>query len=466
MRGLCLPLLACACALLSLREALATNYAVSSANAKLVCGFSQALKDSAKGLTTAAVSVLERTAEASAEAAILRGRLAAMLRQAAGSGGEVGGAARDTVQEARAQLQAHLAVAEQRIATAGQDAEAAAQKANTYSMQAARLAGQMDGMIAMLATWYGGKSTATRNAMCIAKTTSNAQTWAGRLRGGATRNTAGDLAGCLKGFATVETHGEVVQGMTSTKKALIMKAVTEEAEKVKALVETVADNKAISADSSPDATCPLLSAHTAASDTVLWNGAESKPYVKLGGLWALRGRSSNIAIELDTREPKDQETSAVNADEDNSKIENEAQHPLVAAAVSTGTQAEDKITSAEAALADAQQQLAQNITLTGKGNEGQRTLEQWVTWLEGTQSEKDAKRATQPRENTAARRSAQGSNGSAQKEKAEQRDTLAQDSATGSANTDSNRDQAKTRTHASTTLSALAIALAAQRGHA
>ncbi|CCD20918.1 hypothetical protein, conserved in T. vivax [Trypanosoma vivax Y486] len=319
----------------------------------------------------------------------------------------------------------------------------------------------------MLATWYGGKSTATRNAMCIAKTTSSsAQTWTGRLRGGTTRNTAGDRAGCLKGFATVETHGDVVQGMPSTKKELIMKAVTTEAKKVKALVETVADNKAISGDSSPDATCPMLSAHTAASSTVLWNGAESKPYVKHGGLWAPREEASNIAIELDTREPIDQETSAVNADEDNSKIETAAQHPLVAAAVSTGTQAEDKITSADTGLADAQQQLAQNITLTGKGNEGQRTLGQWVTWLEETQSEKDAKRATEPRAATEARRSAEGSNGSAQKDSEEQGDTLAQDSATGSANTDSNRDQAKKKTHASSTLSALAIALAAKRGHA
>ncbi|KAH8606069.1 hypothetical protein ERJ75_001553100 [Trypanosoma vivax] len=199
MRGLCLPLLACACALLSLREALATNYAVSSANAKLVCGFSQALKDSAKGLTQAAVSVLERTAEASAEAAILRGRLAAMLRQAAGSGGDVGGAARDTVKEARAQLQAHLAVAEQRIATAGRDAKAAAQKANTYSMQAARLAGHMDGMIAMLATWYGGKSTAANNAMCIAKTPTGSAQVVERHQHGADghKNTTDQLHSCV-----------------------------------------------------------------------------------------------------------------------------------------------------------------------------------------------------------------------------------------------------------------------------
>ncbi|CCD20195.1 hypothetical protein, conserved in T. vivax [Trypanosoma vivax Y486] len=466
MRGLCLPLLACACALLSLREAVATNYAVSSEKAKLVCGFSQELKDSAKGLTAAAVSVLERTAEASAKAAILRERLAAMLRQAAGHGGDVGGAARDTVREARAELQAHLAVAEQRIAKAGQDAKAAAQKANIYSVQAARLAGHMDGMIAMLATWYGGKSTANRNAMCIAKTPTTVQKWAGRLQGGTARNTAGDLAGCLKDFKNVETHEDVVQGMPRTKTELIMKAVTTEAKKVAALVDQVADNKAISADSSPDSTCPLLSAHTAAASTVLWNGAANKPYVKLGGLWALRGGSNNIAIELDTREPKDEEDTDVPADDNASHIKTAAQHPLVTAAVSTGTQATDSINSAEAALADAHKQLARNITLTGKGIEGQRTLGEWVTWLEGTQSEKDAKRATQPRESTAARRSAQGSNGSAQKETAEQGDTLAQDSATGSANTGSNRDQAKRRTHASTTLSALAIALAAQRGHA
>ncbi|CCD18778.1 hypothetical protein, conserved in T. vivax [Trypanosoma vivax Y486] len=466
MRGLCLPLLACACALVSLREALATNYAVSSEKAKLVCGFSQALKDSAKGLTTAAVSVLERTAEASAKAAILRGRLAAMLRQAQGHGGEVGGAARDTKQEARAQLQAHLAIAEQRIAKAGHNAQAAAKKANTYSVQSARLAGHMDGMIAMLATWYGGKSTATRNAMCIAKTPTTVQKWEGRLQGTLTRNAAGDLSGCLKDFANVETHGEVVKGMTRTKTELIMKAVTDGAEKVAALVDQVADNKAISADSNDDANCPLLSASTKATGNVLWNGAANKPYVKLGGLWALRGGSNNIAIELDTREPKDEEDTEVPADENASQIKTAAQHPLVAAAISTGGQATDSINSAEAALADAQQQLAQNITLTGKGIEGQRTLGEWVTWLEGTQSEKDAKRATQPRESTAARRSAQGSNGSAQKETEEQGDTLAQDSATGSANTGSNRDQAKTRTHASTTLSALKIALAAQRGHA
>ncbi|CCD19442.1 hypothetical protein, conserved in T. vivax [Trypanosoma vivax Y486] len=466
MRGLCLPLLACACALLSLREALATNYAVSSENAKLVCGFSQALKDSAKGLTTAAVSVLERTAEASAEAAILRGRLAAMLRQAQGHGGEVGGAARETVKEARAQLQAHLAIAEHRIKTAGQDAKEAAQKANTYSMRAARLAGHMDGMIAMLATWYGGKSPATRNAMCIATTPTKVQMWTGRLQGTTTRNSAGSLSGCLKALRNVETHEEVVKGMTRTKPELIMKAVTDKGQKVKALVDQVQDNKGISADSSADATCPLLSASTKVTGNVLWNGAANNTYVKLGGLWALRGGSNNIAIELDTREPKDEEDTEVPQDETTSKIENAAQHPLVAAAISTGTQAEDSINSAEAALADAHKQLAQNITLTGKGIEGQRTLGQWVTWLEGTQSEKDAKRATQPRESTAARTSAQGSNGSAQKETEEQGDTLAQDSATGSANTGSNRDQAKTRTHASTTLSALAIALAAQRGHA
>ncbi|KAH8606055.1 hypothetical protein ERJ75_001553400 [Trypanosoma vivax] len=225
MRGLCLPLLACACALLSLREALATNYAVSSENAKLVCGFSQALKDSAKGLTTAAVSVLERTAEASAKAAILRGRLAAMLRQARGTAVTLGGG---TGHGAGSSRTAAGTLGSRRAADRNSRSRRKGSRAEGKHIQhAGREARGAHGRHDRDARHMVRRQVNSEQECHVHRENADQRAKVDRQApGGTTRNTAGDLAGCLKALPPWR-HTKKLSGNARTKTELIMKAVTD-----------------------------------------------------------------------------------------------------------------------------------------------------------------------------------------------------------------------------------------------
>ncbi|CCD19975.1 hypothetical protein, conserved in T.vivax [Trypanosoma vivax Y486] len=360
-------LLAC----LAFEKAAGTNYAVVDTEAEKVCGLSRALKGTARGVAERSLAAAEEAASVSQSVAALAARLQQLETRIAtqGMGRKVAGTEGEEerpeagVHALVREMQHQVRLAQQKIKEALNESSQGQRKARGLTIKAGRLAGHMDGMIAMLHTWYSGKATATQNTMCIAKSPTSARKWGdARLVRGSDAPDSEKLAGC---YETEDGKGDI----DSLEQAAKRVGTT--------LVKNVAESKSIARISEEDVICPLLSSHTGAN-AALWNGAADRPFLKLGGLWALVGEDNKVQIRLNEREP--QNNTSLGTDE--KPPPNAAKHADIREIVQLAKEAEAQTNKAGVATRDAKEALAKELAIEHNRDGYHQRLEQWIAELE------------------------------------------------------------------------------------
>ncbi|KAG8343034.1 hypothetical protein TRVL_06145 [Trypanosoma vivax] len=392
-------------------------FAVSNADAKKACELSGALKGSASTVGAKALAATETVREVVLRVAALRARLAALEQ-----GDEAGGAWQgDEKRRAMQALRIKLQDIEGTVGAARQAANEAVGNGTAYALSAGRLAGHIDGLVAMLATWYAGKNTHTNNAMCISKKAgSQVEKWpTARLNPGAARNNEGDLKGCFE--AEPSAKGTTVS------------TVREKAHEVTDLVGTFNRNAAVTAPAdSPDSTCPFLTAHNTGSH--LWHAAEGRPYVKLGGLSALSaGGGGTTKIGFDASEPKDYAAHVPDANPQHKADD----HKAVKDAVALGTASETSASDAVRKQGQKKGSLSTAIKIQQDNNTQTKTLEQWLAALEADSYSSGRPNATE--ENRAHGEQHAGTSAATHEAKSS-RGKTSETSQKGTATTTNNRD--------------------------
>ncbi|CCD19556.1 hypothetical protein, conserved in T. vivax [Trypanosoma vivax Y486] len=290
----------------------AHEYAVQTAKAGQACDLSGALK-------TAAEEAVEHASRSHALALAAEARVSALMRWNFAQRGTDGNGATGEVAQAKAHIEATLKQAQSKATEARSKAEKTLNAAVTLARKARVQAGKIDGMVDMLATWNSGRQTESNGAaMCLADTVGSVQKWTGRNSATGKRDTAaGLLKACGYDWAPGKEQPQENKDLAEAAATVVADLASTGTSGRTAVPNTV--------QSTADDTCPLFYGPTAGYG--IWLDAANKPYVRLGGLWALKGTATGLKISLEGKAGRD--TMRVPAT-DEPVSNNAAAHPVIA----------------------------------------------------------------------------------------------------------------------------------------
>ncbi|KAH8614930.1 hypothetical protein ERJ75_000637800 [Trypanosoma vivax] len=114
-------------------------------------------------------------------------------------------------------------------------------------------------------------------------------------------------------------------------------------------------------------------------------GRSNKPYVRLGGLWALKGTGSGLKISLEGQRARD--TMTVPAS-DEPVSDNAAQHPVIAKLIEEQKAVKEALAGrqgVDAEVAECHRLLDTNTTNEGTPSTTGKNVEAWLAWISTAQ---------------------------------------------------------------------------------
>ncbi|CCD18345.1 hypothetical protein, conserved in T. vivax [Trypanosoma vivax Y486] len=287
--------------------------------------------------------------------------------------GTDGNGATGVVAKAKAHIEATLKQAQSKATEARGEAERALNAAVTLARKAQVQAGKIDGMVDMLATWNSGRQTESNGAaMCLADTVGSVQKWTGRNSDTGKRDTAAELLkACGYDWAPGKEQPPENKDLAETAANVVADLANTGTSGRTAVPNTV--------QSTDDDTCPLFYGPTTGYG--IWLDAANKPYVRLGGLWALKGTGSGLKISLEGTAGRDTMTVP---DSDEPVNDNAAQHPVIAKLIEEQKAVKEALAGrqgVDAKVAECHRLLDTNTTNESTPSTAGKNVEAWLAWI-------------------------------------------------------------------------------------
>ncbi|CCD20633.1 hypothetical protein, conserved in T. vivax [Trypanosoma vivax Y486] len=215
--------------------------------------------------------------------------------------------------------------------------------------------------------------------------------------------------------------------------------------------------------STADDTCPLFYGPTTGYG--IWLDAANKPYVRLGGLWALKGTGSGLKISLEGKAGRD--TMTVPAS-DEAVSNNAAAHPVIAKLIEEQKAVKEALAGAQgvdAKVAECHRLLDTNTTNEGTPSTTGKNVEAWLAWISTSAGPwTDAKETpTSPRQGSSRTQSAEAGNTQNSAEEGTGRGTQGNKETPNAETRSADSTRSKTQHRATRTATGVAALWVAQR---